>query len=187
MTSQQLLSKYLLTSFFITALEAGAISDGLITARLPEAMAQARGFIVTMYGKFHDPQIRETPKGSYLILDLAGAMIRAVSTSTSVIYYLISNLLTSQTYPVNVLQMVISIPNAWTDFSQFSPKSRPSEVFFHCPSQFFKHLIESFDEVSQLLLSPRSFLSNLSGKCLFETIYCLSSQVICILPRVGWI
>ena len=44
----------------------GPSSEGLMIAQFPLAMQDTKGLRVTKYGKFHEPKIRATPKGSYL-------------------------------------------------------------------------------------------------------------------------
>jgi len=65
--------------------ELGLISDGLIIAQFPDAIAFANGLRVTKYGKFHEPYMRATPRGSYLILVELGKKISAGSKYTSLI------------------------------------------------------------------------------------------------------
>ena len=54
----------------------GPNSEGFMMAQLPAAMQVIRGFKVTKYGKFQEPMISATPKGSYLTkLELGVQMI----------------------------------------------------------------------------------------------------------------
>ena len=49
----------------ITFAEFGVNSEGFITAQLPAAIAEIKGLIDKLNGKFHGVIIRTTPLGSY--------------------------------------------------------------------------------------------------------------------------
>ena len=60
-------SKRSLTISAITLDEWGVNSDGFIITQLPAAIADIKGLIVKLNGKFHGVMIKTTPFGSYCI------------------------------------------------------------------------------------------------------------------------
>jgi len=64
----------------------GPSSDGLMMAQFPLVMQVTKGFSVTKYGKFHEPKMSATPRGSYLMALLAGVKMIEGSHCTSFMY-----------------------------------------------------------------------------------------------------
>jgi hypothetical protein len=76
------MSKFLVISDFIFINVKGVISEGLMTAQFPAAIAYIKGANVVYKGKFHEPIMHTTPRGSRAILLLAGPRNMGVSTYT---------------------------------------------------------------------------------------------------------
>jgi hypothetical protein len=74
------MSKFLVISDFIFINVKGVISEGLMTAQFPAAIAYIKGANVVYRGKFQEPIIQTTPRGSRAILLFAGPRNMGVST-----------------------------------------------------------------------------------------------------------
>lgn len=76
------MSSALTISFLIALQLRGAISEGLITAQFPAVIALISGPRVVNRGKFHEPMMQTTPRGSKPILLLPGPRFTGVETAT---------------------------------------------------------------------------------------------------------